>query len=365
MRLLHFADLHLDMPFQWAGPELARRRRQGLRDTLRRILELAVRERVDAVLCGGDLYEQDLFSPDTTAFVCEAFAQVHPLPVRISPGNHDWYGPQSLYSQVRWSPNVHVFSTDRLEPLRLDDGVTLWGGAHLAPAGARDFLDGFTVDREGVHLGLFHGSERGDRAAFGEGRDPHAPFQAVDLVRAGLHHAFCGHYHRPRDAPRHTYPGNPDPLTFGEGGHRGAVIATVHADGSVTRERHQVSSSEVHDLTLDVTGCASGQDIRERFAGLLGGRTGVARVTLTGEVAPHVELTTACMDGAAPWMEAVLIRLNKVAVAYDLEALAGEATVRGQFVRAVRGADMTEDDRRRVIVTGLRALDGRDDLEVA
>lgn len=365
MRLLHFADLHLDMPFQWAGPDLARKRRQGLRDTLRRILELAVRERVDAVLCGGDLYEQNLFSPDTAAFVCEAFAEIHPLPVRIAPGNHDWYGPRTLYGQVRWSPNVHVFSSAQLEPLPLDDGVTLWGGAHLAPAGTRDFLEGFAVDRGGVHLALFHGSERGEGAVFGEGREPHAPFHGADIARTGLHHAFCGHYHQPRDAERYTYPGNPDPLTFGESGLRGAVIATIGPDGSVTRERHQVATGELHDLVLDVTGSTSGHEVRQRVAALLEGKRGIARVTLTGEVAPHVEVTGAGMEDAASWMDALLVRLDRVAVAYDLEALAGEATVRGQFVRAVRAADMTEEDRCRVIVTGLRALDGRDDLEVA
>ena len=49
----------------------------------------------------------------------------------------------------------------------------------------------------------------------------------------------------------------------------------------------------------------------------------------------------------------------------DLEALAEDPTVRGQFVRTVTGDPTLDDDvRRRVIVTGLRALDGRSDLGV-
>ena len=32
VKFLHFADLDLDTPFRWASPELARSRRQALRD---------------------------------------------------------------------------------------------------------------------------------------------------------------------------------------------------------------------------------------------------------------------------------------------------------------------------------------------
>jgi exonuclease SbcD len=35
---------------------------------------LAVERRVDALLCGGDLYEQDYVSPDTARFLRATFA---------------------------------------------------------------------------------------------------------------------------------------------------------------------------------------------------------------------------------------------------------------------------------------------------
>jgi DNA repair exonuclease SbcCD nuclease subunit len=68
VRFVHFADLHLDTPFAWADPRVAAKRRQALRDALVSILQLATDKQVDAVLCAGDLYEQDRFSPDTAAF---------------------------------------------------------------------------------------------------------------------------------------------------------------------------------------------------------------------------------------------------------------------------------------------------------
>jgi DNA repair exonuclease SbcCD nuclease subunit len=364
MRVVLFADLHLDTPFAWAGREVARRRRQRLRDVLVRIAELAVDVHADALLCAGDLYEHDRVLPDTAEFVRRTFEDLHPLPVYLAPGNHDWFGPASLYACVTWPPNVHVFGADRLEPVTLAEGLTLWGAAHRAPANTDGFLRTFRVDRGGIHVALFHGSEQSRLPWQGAGKVAHAAFDAAELERAGLHHAFLGHYHQPVAAERYTYPGNPEPLSFGEDGERGAVVVTINPDGSVQRERRLVRLTEVHDVEVDVTGSTTWQDVRDRVASALAGLAGSARVTVVGEVGPEVDVDLGALD-APPGIEALVVRAPALAVAYDYEAIASEQSVRGEFVRDVRAAaELTEDERRRVLITGLRALTGRSDLKV-
>jgi len=366
VKFVMFSDLHLDAQFGALGLEeqAARVRRQALRDTLERIITLAGEVKADALLCGGDLYEQERYSPDTAAFVQATFRNIQPLPVYIAPGNHDWLGPASLYRRMAWSPNVRIFKGSALEAVTLAEGLTLWGAAHHAPANTGGFLDGFRVDRGGLHLALFHGAEQGWPLLDEEDKAPHAPFCAEQIGQAGLDHAFLGHYHRPRDAERHTYPGNPAPLTFGEDGERGAVIATIHPDGTVLRQRHTVSTVQAHDLIVDVTGCASQQDVRARLAEATLTLRGTARVTLTGELATGVDLRPRDLVNAAPWLEALVVRLGNVRAGYDLESIRGEPTVRGQFVRDILNAvEISEEQRRRILLTGLRALDGRIDLE--
>lgn len=366
MKLVVFADLHLDSAFAWAGVngELARRRRDALRETLLNIAQLARDERADALLCAGDLYEHDRPSPDIERFLEQTFARLHPMHVFLAPGNHDWYGPQSHYRRTEWTDNVHVFRDPRLTPVTLTDGLTLWGAAHCAPTGTEGFLSDFRVDRSGVHLGLFHGSERSWLTEQGNGKSLHAPFDAEEITRSGLRHAFVGHYHRPRDVETHTYPGNPDPLAFGEDGERGAVVATVLPDGSIERRRQRVAVTEVHDLVVDLTGCSTRQTARERVGAAAAGKTGLARVTLVGDLAPELDLRPAELEDAAPGLARVAVRMGAVRPGYDLATIGEEPTVRGQFVRDVRAAQLDEETRRRVLLTGLRALDGRDDLEV-
>lgn len=363
MKLLLFADLHLDAPFTWAKPATAALRRQNRRTTLARIVDLAESERVDAILCGGDLFEHDRIAPDTVEFLRATFGRTD-IPVYLAPGNHDWYSDASPYAVTDWSANVHRFTDDRLTPVTLADGLTLWGAAHRAPANTDGFFAGFRPDRGGLHVALAHASERGFLAQQGSGKLPHAPFDAAELEAAGITHAFLGHFHMPRDAERYTYPGNPDPLEFGETGERGAVLATIGDDGSVARERRDVASSVVHDLSLAVDGARHGNDVRAQLEAALAPLTGCVRVTLSGELAAEVEVGPATWAGIGAHLDDLVIRAAGLEVAYDIDHLATEATVRGQFVRLAM-ADIDDPDvRRRVVVTGLRALDGRRDLEV-
>ena len=370
MRLLHFADMHLDTPFKWASLGLARSRRRALRETLENICRLAAEMKVDALCCGGDLYEQDRFTPDTAEFLRERFAELSPLRVFIAPGNHDWFGPASLYRRVKWSSNVHIFQENVLTPAELAEGFTLWGAAHRAPANTPGFLDGFRVDRRGINVALFHGSEQGDLPFQGGGKAPHAPFRAVQISEARLDHALLGHFHTPKDAERYTYPGNPDPLAFGESaerGERGAVLLDVAADGAITRTRYRVATSTVTDRTVDLTGVTHSGQVETRVREAVAGLSGMVRVTLTGEVRPDVDLRLQDVESiSAPGLDALVARLGPVYAAYDWERLREDPTVRGQFVRDVLDSPrLSKEQRRRVLATGLRALDGRGgELEV-
>jgi DNA repair exonuclease SbcCD nuclease subunit len=363
MRILHFADLHLDAPFAWARPETARQRRRNRRETLTRILSLAQDEGVDAIFCGGDLFEHDRVSPDTIEFMRSSFGSLE-RPIYLAPGNHDWLAPQSPYLQVAWPSNVHLFRSSRLEPVSLQDGLTLWGAAHRVPANTDGFFAGFRPDRGGIHLALAHASERGVAWREQGGKQPHAPFDADELEAANVSHAFLGHYHVPRDAERHTYPGNPDPLEFGEEGERGAVLATIAADGSVHRERHRLAVSEVADIRVSVDGAAHADEVNEAVAAGIANLYGSVRVTLVGDVAPSLEVDLDGLRRLGPHLDELVVRVGQLTVGYDLARIATQATVQGHFVRAA--FEIADPElRRRVVLTGLRALAGRRDLEVA
>ena len=97
---------------------------------------------------------------------------------------------------------------------------------------------------------------------------------------------------------------------------------------------------------------------------MLEGLRGIARITVCGELEPTVDIKPADLTAAAPWLDAIVARFDSLTDAYNIEELAQEPTVRGEFIRDVQNSDLSEDEKHRVLLTGIRALDGRQDLEV-
>src|ERR1700733_12383408 len=166
IRLLHLSALPLDRAFAAMGcqGDLARRRRQGLREALTAAGRLAAEQDCVAVLIGVDLYEHERAGVDTGRFLADTFASWQPMRVLIAPGNHDALLPGSIYRRVEWPSNVTVFSSTDFEPVELSDGLTVWGLAHREPAWQGDPLATAPATSDsGVHFALFHGAELGSR----------------------------------------------------------------------------------------------------------------------------------------------------------------------------------------------------------
>ena len=115
-----------------------------------------------------------------------------------------------------------------------------------------------------------------------------------------------------------------------------------------------------------MSGCGDLAEIESKLRDLVAPLTGIARVTVQGDLEPDVHLDAAALSRQSGALEHVSIRMGDIRPGYDLDAIAEESTVRGQFVRSVAAdGELPEEDKQRVIVTGLRALAGRGDLEVA
>ncbi len=338
IKILHFADVHLDISF--AGMkfpvEVARRYRSALRQSLHRLVDLALREKVDFVTVGGDLYEQERYTPETGHFLAEEFARLAPVRVFLAPGNHDPLVPDSLYRQVKWPENVFIFQESELTPVLLTDGVVLWGLAHPEPSFRKKPLRKFQVPDDKTHILLLHGS---DMSNVPGGKATHAPFYPEEIQQAGFAFALLGHYHQgrlsPEGAPFLAYPGSPEPLALCSAGLHGAIILEI--------EGKKVSARAVPTATyrsvrkeVDISELTHREAIVRKIAEALDGEAGekvLAQVTLVGTRHPDVQWDVAALREALPKNFLHIYLEDQTLPGFALQDLREEKTVRGEFVR--------------------------------
>lgn len=384
LRILHLADVHLDRAFAGVGAygEVAHRRREGLREALRRAGESARRLSCDAVTIGGDLYEHERAGPQTGAFLAELFSSWQPAHVFLAAGNHDACLPGSVLLRTEWPDNVHVFTEPELQPVALGDGVTLWGLSHRDPAWTGDPLDCPPVGGEGgVHLALFHGAELGSRPA---NKSIHGPFHAEHIRERGFTLALCGHYHRRRldAAIGLVYPGSPEPLTFDEEGDRGPVLVEIDGGGRVRLEGLVTNRWQARQFECDVDGAEGAAQIYESIRraavetmrGLGAGRRvaperTMLRLTLRGEVAAEVNVDTSVVEATiTDATGAAVVRVRDLSrPSVDIAGATSDLTTRGEFTRAMLTELESEQDpsRRAIVEDALRyGLQALSDVEV-
>jgi exonuclease SbcD len=372
-RLLHLSDLHLDRVFAAMGcqGELARRRRQGLREALTAAGRLAMEQGCSAVTIGGDLYEHERAGVDTGRFLAETFASWRPMRVLIAPGNHDALLPGSLYRRVEWPDNVTVFGSTELEPVELSDGLTIWGLAHREPAWQGDPLATSPATSDsGVHLSLFHGAEMGSRP---EGKSIHGPFHAERIRAAGFAAALCGHYHGRRldTTTGLLYPGTPEPLSFDDEGGRGPVVVEINGSGAVRFIPQDTNRWSVFTVECDAEECGSADAVIDEVTvhcasmGFSDPERTMIRVDLTGVIDSAISLDAFTVELAVRerlGLAAVKVR-DRTTPYIDLEAALVEESTRGAFVRAATAAAKDADLDEALVLEealryGLMALSG-------
>ena len=105
LHILHAADLHLDAPFAALTAAEARQRREEQRLLLDKLADTAIERGADLA---GDLLDSAQTYRETAQALAAALGRI-PAPVAIAPGNHDFYGPGSLYAAPFWPKNVLIF----------------------------------------------------------------------------------------------------------------------------------------------------------------------------------------------------------------------------------------------------------------
>ena len=105
IKMLHFADVHLDSPFSLCDAVQSEKRKNELRAVFTSVMTYVRTSGVRYVLISGDLFDMRAVSKETIDILIHEFSVNSDTRFIISPGNHDPYSSESVYSKVRFPDN--------------------------------------------------------------------------------------------------------------------------------------------------------------------------------------------------------------------------------------------------------------------
>ena len=346
IKILHSADWHLDAPL--LGKEELKK---ALASVPVKLANLCKEENCDLVLLSGDLFDGTP-SADSVAALKKALAQME-VPVFITPGNHDFVTPGSIWLTEVWPENVTVFTENQVKSLVLEGlDCTIYGAAFTSmdcPA----LLEGFRASHTTRYgIGIFHGDPTMVSSAYN-------PITQTQIRQSGLDYLALGHIHKAGSLlcgdTLCLWPGCPMGKDYGEPGEKGAYIITL--DHSVSSKFVALDTPRFYDLNLTVKGSA--QEVLENILPTAGSMD-YYRITLTGE-SEKLDIPLLCgVFSHIPHLEL----LDSTVAPVDVWKALGTDTLEGQYFGMLKEAmDATPDEKEVLLLAAelsRRILDGQE-----
>ena len=308
LRFVHAADLHLDSPFRGIRSEapdyVAGTLHRATFDAYENIISLCLRERVDALLVAGDIYDGADRSLRAQLKFVDGLNRLDGAGIRsfVCHGNHDpldgWEARLALPPGcARFGPEVAGEPVFPGEPER----AAVYGVSYprrevrenLAPLFAEAASGG------GFGIGLLHANVGGNLD-----HDSYAPCSVADLAETAIDYWALGHVHTRQvmrqERPTVVYPGNPQGRHPLETGARGVYLVEVDDYGAVSLDFRPVDVVRWETLAVDIAGLEAEQELLDAVdaavafcADAAGGRSVVFRLTLSGRGPLHRWLRSA------------------------------------------------------------------------
>lgn len=266
LRLFQFSDLHLGRNFPKMSPDKNRIRQDDFKKTLQRLIDLAIKNKADALLIPGDLFDSYLPSLSLIEYVRAQFERLNETKAHIFllPGNHDyWLSHASPASRLLWSlPRLHVFTEDRMErqSCRVSEEQLHVYGYPFREKGTfiRPLKDFRASPEPGLHIVMIHGSyqEKFVQSSSYES-DLYHPVSSAEIEATGVDYVAMGHFHSFQKCGTSTpayYAGSPEGTRMHEkeSGERYALDIVFDRKKRVTVTKLPVQQREIRVLHIDL-----------------------------------------------------------------------------------------------------------------
>jgi DNA repair exonuclease SbcCD nuclease subunit len=244
LKLLHTADWHLGRRFKSFPDDAQKKLSRARMDAVTRILDVARRNAVNAVLCVGDIFDDPDPSPDFwDGLACKFQEHQGPhAPLFLVPGNHDPLTPESVWAPAhpfrkRLPDWVHVVDRDDFS-YPLSPNAILYARPCRSKAGENDLAMALPAREPGderLRIGCVHG------CTFDiEGHQTNFPIRRDAGVQRGLDYLAIGDTHSFRDVTDNlpvptVYPGAPEATSFDEPGAGNVALVALFRRGARPR----------------------------------------------------------------------------------------------------------------------------------
>lgn len=234
MKFIHFADAHLDSPFRglsFLPSKEFNQIYQAADQSLTRIVDLALAEKVDLVLIAGDTFDSAKPSPRSQLFFAQQIKRLTDAQIQVVMifGNHDHMRREDLL--VNQSPYFKLLGANEAvekATFKTKDNFDydVVGFSYLNNHITEDKIPDFPGKEHNYTFGLMHAQEKEADSR----KNVYAPFTVSEVQALNYDYFALGHIHARRnlsEKPWIVYSGNIQGRHINEMGAKGCYLGVI------------------------------------------------------------------------------------------------------------------------------------------
>lgn len=360
MKLIHCADLHLDSRMETnLSREQAAERRQELFRTFLRMIEYARENEVAVIIIAGDLFDTaDYEQKRIKSRVLEAIESNACIDFIYLRGNHD---KSDFFGSLEQKPKNFKLFNDREWTEYRYGNVVVTGLVFSDDNKGINKYDRLVLKEEDCNIVVLHGQESHYNV-----KNDAETIVIDELKNKYIDYLALGHIHEYKCAQLdnrgiYCYSGCLEGRGFDECGRKGFVLIEVTGEG-VGHTFVPMAERIFHEVAVDISDCDTEKDIADSVAGCISNipQKDIVKVVLVGEIEEELNVDTTFLLKLfeerfyfLKIYDHTMLRLNYMSYKNDI-------SLKGEFIRLVEELELGDEEKSKVILTGIRALAGRD-----
>ena len=375
MKILHCADIHLDSAMSTHfSVEMAEERKKELLNTFSRMVDYAFYNDIEVIIMAGDIFDKKRVSAKALNFVINIIKNHPGIDFYYLRGNHDYDfgrendGETDGAAGKNWPENLKFFGNKWKSYILSEEGnrIILTGADFEEHMDLIDIYKRLLLDKSAFNIVTLHGqvteylSENFEKIPLNELRG-----RGIDYLALGHVHTFK--YERLDDRGGYCYPGCLEGRGFDECGEHGFVVVDIDEYSGRMKGRFvPFAYRMLHRVEVDISGCENTGQIIDRIDGVLESNLykikDMVEVVLTGRRNSDCQTDTDMIKSLLAYDYYCLKVKDESVENVDYKSLESEKTLRGEFIRIVKKAHLSDIEKEKIIKYGLNALSGEEIL---
>ncbi len=358
MKFIHCADIHLDSKMETnLTREQAKERRNEMLETFSDMVSYASTHQIRGIIIAGDLFDTpEVEQVKIKRRVAEIIRNHPEMDFLYLRGNHDRAG--FLSDKSERPENLRLFS-DTWTTYNYGN-IAITGRELTRGAGVRVY-DELLLRKDDVNIVVLHGQD-----SQYENRDNAEVIPVRALSGRYIDYLALGHIHsykceRLDKRGVYCYSGCPEGRGFDECGEKGFIEITID-EQTVCHEFHPFAKRTLHEVNVILDECERESEILTAILEQIDKipKKDLVKVILCGEVAPDVEIDIPYYLRKLEGRFYFVKMTDETRVKITYADYTNEISLKGEFVRGVWNSSLPEGQKEKVILTGIKALMGRE-----